>query len=691
MRVNKELAELYKKINVDIYRGTKQGHLIINIHSFLEMLLSKMDICEVYDPFLDVSSPTLLLNEINLSGKYISNDFKEIVDILKLKDVSQKNGLFDIEASGEQGSIVTFYPSIREKGSSIIDLATLFTSKENKFDNLIVISTAREIFGGRTKENLFDLVKPSAIFEIDSNLIYGAGVQFYMAILKNDSEFDDVFMASIKDDEKHNIDVCNNYFKRKTNKDFHKGVIVNLEDVNTIRKMELKNSVEKKFNRIKLSTFELHDLAVSIRRIKTSDATETPENCIYFSPYGKSKVLGSLDEYNKIPREVFQIVLDKTKVYSEYLIGFLNSNLGRDIREVISRGNTIEFLSIYDLKKLKVKVPSLNTQYELVRLSSKIQRNQNKLDSIDYEMWNSLKINKLREYNRMLEYGEKSKHDFWMESLPFPVSAILWNYKSAKENEKKIEFLLYFFESFSEMTVIIILSYLYNDKDYYSENKNRWLNDNKSNQEWYKRSTFGQWNLLLSKLQKHCRELDKDKRNEIFLYPSSEFYKLLSKDVFASLQKAKDIRNHYKGHSGVKSLSMNKKTLTELESILSRLTESVGFAFTDTKLFTLKNIEPNEEGLHNCSVFELAGSRYPFNEVELDLRQIVYKGALYLNHFNSTDVVKVLPYLKVNISTGASYFYLSLEGDKTRWISYHYSTDPENYYDLKENMFDVFR
>lgn len=110
----------------------------------------------------------------------------------------------------------------------------------------------------------------------------------------------------------------------------------------------------------------------------------------------------------------------------------------------------------------------------------------------------------------------------WVETLPFPISSILWRYIATKDFEKKIVHAFHFFEAFSEFISMIMLSGLVRNNEFYQNESHKWIETDDKFKEWYKRATFGNWNMLASRLSKSLREYYRTMKKKNFVYPHLE-------------------------------------------------------------------------------------------------------------------------------------------------------------------------
>lgn len=61
---------------------------------------------------------------------------------------------------------------------------------------------------------------------------------------------------------------------------------------------------------------------------------------------------------------------------------------------------------------------------------------------------------------------------------------------------------------------------------------------------------------------------------------------------------------------------------------------------------------------------------------------------LYLFHGQHTEPIELLPFIRYFEASEAIYFYMSIEGKDTRWVSYHYDKTPEI---LEPAYVDIFK
>jgi len=112
------------------------------------------------------------------------------------------------------------------------------------------------------------------------------------------------------------------------------------------------------------------------------------DNAFYIPAIGKTDVIDSTpDEYSKKKAQnYFQIIVNDHRVLKDYLLVFFNSELGQQtIKLEFSKyeGATIKRLRMKDVKSIKIPIPNLGIQEEIVETSKKIKKLKELLNEID--------------------------------------------------------------------------------------------------------------------------------------------------------------------------------------------------------------------------------------------------------------------------------------------------------------------
>ncbi|KKL66532.1 hypothetical protein LCGC14_2144060, partial [marine sediment metagenome] len=118
-----------------------------------------------------------------------------------------------------------------------------------------------------------------------------------------------------------------------------------------------------------------------------------------------------------------------------------------------------------------------------------------------------------------------------------------------------------------------------------------------------------------------------------------------------------------------------RKNLSLLEDSLTRLREDIGDFLS--KFLIVKPINMKvTQGVYHIRVDKLIGTRFPFQEIEIETRSPMEEENLYILHENYKPTIKMLPFIILK-EDKICYFFNRVEGENARYISYHYDQKPE--------------
>lgn len=494
---------------------------------------------------------------------------------------------------------------------------------------------------------------------------------------------DKTFVAEITPNERTNKIVFDNYKNRREGKAIQLGTLVDFGNFTSLQALVSEKEMQEMVKRIGYPPINLTEIALKINTLKTDipDEVNHLPNSIYLPKVGNSPVVTKPSAMKIKPKNYYQIPLNNEKANAAFAANYFNGQIGKKLRESIGVGSVILQISKSQLSNCTLHLPDLNTQSELIALDSKIEQFSLRLEELKRNLWRQPKIYKAiqKDLNRI---NQEEKLEHWIDTLPFPISSILWHYYATKENIKKVEHLFHFFEALSEFFSMLMLSALVQDRDFYKQECYRWIETDEKFKDWYLRADFGGWNKLTSRLAKATRVYleDKEKKDfckSIYGNPTEAFLNMLtSKGIVNILSEVAGLRNHWKAHGGITSEEGNKQRVIELEQHLNELRKLIADGFEDTRMITPMKGE-FEEGIFTFTGRELVGAKSPFREELIKSIIPLDKKKLYLTHTNQIKPVKLLPFIKYVESSDACYFYTSIESGNVRWVSYHFDKDPE--------------
>jgi hypothetical protein len=359
-------------------------------------------------------------------------------------------------------------------------------------------------------------------------------------------------------------------------------------------------------------------------------------------------------------------------------------------------GTVIENITISSLEDAPLFIPNYQEQIGLIEVNNKIDNLLLKINEHKNQLWK--RPTQIKEINKsIVQYEKDNSIEKWLDSLPFPISSILWKYLATSENKRKVEYLFHFFEAFSEFLSMLLLSAYNQDEQFYRSESHRWINNDSQHEDWIKKATFGSWNQLTANLLKATRTLnneEKEKKDIIFDLlgkPSSEFLNLVnSKKIIPILDTVREYRNDWKGHGGVAGEQENTNRLTLLEKELNSLRQIIQGAFDDCRLISATTGD-YKNGIHNYKAKELVGNKTPFNEIKVISLKPLDKDKLYFVHQNHNEPIELLPFIKFNQESKACYFYNSIKTTNVRWVSFHFEQKSELYEAVDEKFEELFK
>jgi hypothetical protein len=504
------------------------------------------------------------------------------------------------------------------------------------------------------------------------------------------------FIAEISSNESSNKTILDNYKNHRAGKAIQLGALVDFKALKSFQALVSENELQELVKRIGYPPIRLPELALANNAMKqdNKDEVEHISNSIYLPKVGNSPVVTNPSEMKIKPKNYFQIQLNEAKANSIYVANYFNSAVGKKLRESLEVGVTIPQISKSQLSNCVLHLPDIKTQSELIEIDSKINQFNLRLDELKRNLWKQPRnYNVIAKELKSINQEEKLEH--WIDTLPFPLSSILWRYYATKENDKKMEHLFHFFEALSEFFSMIMLSALVQDNEFYKQECNEWINTDEKYKEWYLRATFGNWNALNSGLSKATRKYLADKNKQdlcksLYGNPSTAFLDMLkSKGIVNILTDVASLRNKWKGHGGITGEEENKQRVTTLEQQLNELRKFIADGFEETRMLS-PTTSSYEDGIFTFNAKELVGARTPFNEISIKSLIPLDKKKLYLAHLNQNKPVELLPFIKFIEDSNALYFYTSIESQSVRWVSYHFEKVSELNQPADSDLFRAF-
>jgi len=496
-----------------------------------------------------------------------------------------------------------------------------------------------------------------------------------------------LFVGEITSDRNQTNVLLNNFKARKEGKSPQLGTLVDLDSFHSFPALVAEYEINGFARTLGLPRIRLSDICTSINlpiRGPGAEFVDLP-NSVYLPlpTIGNSLAVASLGGLTIKAQNYIQFVVDPEKAIATYLAQFFNTSIGRKIRESVLVG-TLPKITKSNLTKMIVFLPTLADQIEIITTQTTITDISSKLDTLGHELWNHPQ--KYKSIQKFIKSMQPS-NDFvdWIETLPFPISSILWVYHANADIEDKIEHLFLFFEALAEFVAVIMLSSYASDKSFYVQRSGAWIEEDPKYRDWVLTSSFGGWRILGERLAKVTRSLqNKDERDfcaKLFGNPTSEFLSMLTdKDLFATLRKVNDYRDQWKGHSGALSYRDHQQHLALLESALSEIRKILQDRWDGVLLLSAGSNEYSD-GIFEYQAKALIGTRTFFKQVTVKTLTPMDKNKIYMLHAQQQRPIELLPFIRLMESPktqeNAIYFYNRMVGDEVRWLSYHFDKESE--------------
>jgi hypothetical protein len=525
-----------------------------------------------------------------------------------------------------------------------------------------------------------------------------------------------MFVAQLSADTNTNLQVISNFRQGTEGGSLELGRFVEpkaFRSIEHLRASDAMTAAEKRFGVQASNLAELGDLKSGIKlgRPGNEFAFQPLENAIYIPMIGNSDVLESPGELTLKPQNYAQVVIDPARSNARFVARFLNSEFGKELREQIKTG-FIPKLNKQTLRELRVFVPDLQTQRQMLELETRIMAEhntvtalQNEIAELRRELWANPKSSpQVREridgLAKRLAGGIKQHAseslDQWFETLPFPQASILraWQATPSQDFKTKYEHLLHFFEGTAEFVSVILLSAFKSNDAVFAPHRQKLMETMKKQNLSFNRATFGTWKLVVEYLGKQTRDLlnengkkPEDAKNDralcsdMFADPSLSLPDAFSRKELAAIFSATNkMRNDWGGHGGVvgqaEAESRNQQLLAEVQ----RLREVIADTWVETQMILASNCRPRR-GVFETDVAVLMGSNSDFIKETRAMAMWLDVETLYLSKKDSSKALKLLPLIQVGASPqsakNACYFFSRLEHDGARFVSYHFTDKPE--------------
>jgi len=387
---------------------------------------------------------------------------------------------------------------------------------------------------------------------------------------------------------------------------------------------------------------------------KPIEAAEVSAVFLYVPEYAGSAVTADLEETTVKPTAVYRLPIDPTKANPRFLARLLNSPFGRQIRQSIASGATIQRTRAADLMELSLPIPPLVIQEQIVRLGGDIGLLQATLLEMQQTLDNDWTViadttEKVDQLKSQLDI-ERRIAEWWRE-LPYPLATVYRRYQVSRDPKERLETLLHFFEIVAVFLATLGTSHVKVLRTDWEEVLGKWLHPKGG--AGIDRSDFGFWIGLARASIKDASRIsgDPELRESATMRAGPELVQLAGSigglgKTTEFLEVANLYRNNFKGHGGLLKASDAKQLDEKLQQPVRDLYEILAPFFRRFYLVRPGLAEGTDTGI-KFETDMLIGSDPTFSKREIELDRMVKSNAMAFWSLGSRTMCRALPFFRL--------------------------------------------
>jgi len=225
------------------------------------------------------------------------------------------------------------------------------------------------------------LALPSQIFAPYTN------IPTYLVVIRKYS-IPKMFIAQISTEQITNSEIISNLKNKVEGSKLELGRFVDPISFSGIESLKIEERFQQKKHQFGAPAIRLEDLSLEINLGRYGQDFEFSEvdNAIYIPLIGNSDVVDSLEDLKLKKQNYAQVVIDPIRSNSSFVAQFLNSELGKELRDLNKTGAAIPKLNKQSLKEIPILVPDFQSQKEILDIGARIVAEQNTLVGLQTEL-----------------------------------------------------------------------------------------------------------------------------------------------------------------------------------------------------------------------------------------------------------------------------------------------------------------
>jgi predicted RNA methylase len=491
-----------------------------------------------------------------------------------------------------------------------------------------------------------------------------------------------LFVAEVNDVAGHNSVVLENWWSQKSARDAASGRWVDANTFTSLERLIARERIEHLARRSG-EPIRLRDIA-AISGSAQSDDELAHTIAVPLNDVSREAVL----QADGVPfkGKFLSLRVDPLRASAPFVARYLNSEIGRLTRAAASVGAALPRLDREALLDSLAYLPQVTLQREVAEVSARIRTLTAQLDDLEHRAWSEPRaLAEVRE--QLANVNHSDGLESWLDTLPFPLGAIVWLLCTQEQPKERLETLLHFFEAYAQFWATILLSIYLCDPARPEERRADLRAVLKRNNQRLEMASFGTWVTLIERVAKELRSsssADIDSRDLFRRQAGASDQRstnlLLSKEALRILKVTNGLRNTWKGHGGILGEPEARERVRQLEVHLDELRVAVRDAWRGYSLVRPKSME-FRDGTYLVTIELVSGARAPFRTEVVRLAAPVETAKLHMLGDGSREALPLLPFVRLmpspKTASNACYFYNRRTSEGVRFVSYHYVEDSD--------------
>lgn len=385
------------------------------------------------------------------------------------------------------------------------------------------------------------------------------------------------------------------------------------------------------------------------------------------------------------PPRLLELRVNEERINPAYLsLCLTRTSIGRAILETLRGGGFLPNVSKEALATTVFYLPPRDRQEQVMDALDKVQAARTVASELEAELLEAPEtISTLADRAERMCRAEDLTE--WVDTLPFPMAAVLWRFLAQNAvGGGPAESLLHFFEAAAAFFATVHLSAWRSNSAAWLEEANGLHGALAQANQTLDRPTFGTWNTVNERLGAAAASLagpgKREQRAAMYGTPDDDVHDMLcSTTIRKVLQEACSIRNRTSGHGGLQGEGAEKEARAKLMGLLTRFRHATGRSWVRYPLILPAECERSTGGTYLQTAFVAVGNRSPFRTGVFEPQDGLARGCLHQVDATARTSLRLLPFVQVAEASSESaqmcLIYSRRERDGQCLVSYDRELD----------------